>query len=230
MAALGDAEAISPPALGWLIQGNLRSDLYQLSAERHFDNAPDRDSLAHRWEKGFRRYLDHALKLADQASASGFRLAARRKVFFALGEATHSLADFYAHTNWVELLFSRGEGLRPAPLIGELFYPQDLPEDLESGFFSIRYGIKGCREKQGIFYPPAGYRFCHENLAKDHRDRGHGADPLYPGGPTHFEAAFDLAVTATLDLWNYFQGEYFRRVPVTGLEKNQATFRRLAWG
>jgi len=203
--ALGDGQTLSPQALRWVITGNLSSDLHQLAYERHFDSAPDRETLAVLWGKGFKSYLDRAVSLSLPSSIGGLSSPrSRRSALHAFGEASHSLTDFYAHTNWVELHAAQGIYDRRAPLIGNQFDIADFPEELESGFYSLRYGIKGCPQEGGVFKPPAGFNYCHETLAKDHPDRAHGADLLRSDGLTCFEAAFQLAVSSTRDLWDVF--------------------------
>src|SRR5262249_14807541 len=125
----------------------------------------------------------------------------RRGALKALGMATHALADFYAHTNWVELL---GPAAEQAPLLGAEFPAAELPADLQSGYYSLRYGPKGCPSRRGVCTPPPGYGYCHEQLNKDAPTRGHGADRVIPGtlsGPTYHEVAVRLAIAATRDLW-----------------------------
>jgi hypothetical protein len=120
---------------------------------------------------------------------------------WAYGLATHALADFYAHTNWVELAVERGDEPAPAPLLAAAFAPGDLPERLYSGYFSLRYGLSGCPQRAGRPSPPPGYRACHAQLNKDAPDRGHGAEPATVGGETYHALAVRLAIATTRASW-----------------------------
>lgn len=229
-AALEDGHTLDAKALGWIIQGNLRSDLYQWVAERHFDNAPDRATLARLWRAGLRHYLDRSLILARRWAVTPGRESFRRRVFVAFGEACHTLADFYAHTNWVEVCAAGGQNPPTAPITGVSFNPAAFPFGLESGYFSLWQGPQGCRKVDGVFAPPAPFHFCHAALNKDDRDKGHGSEPLYPGGPTHFEVAFDLAVAATRDLWRQFRFEFFQDKRPVDLPRREMEWLHLTRG
>src|SRR2546422_9211782 len=50
--ALGDGNRMSSQALSWVIVANKRSDLYQFTPGRHFDNAPNREAICKRWSSG----------------------------------------------------------------------------------------------------------------------------------------------------------------------------------
>jgi heterokaryon incompatibility protein Het-C len=200
-AALG--ETLAPGALGVLARANARCDLYQWVPERHFDSGRDVEELGVRWRRGLRRYLSLAVKRAtplDGRDRPRDRLGALR----ALGMASHALADFYAHTNWVEL---HGADAPQAPLLGEAWPAETLPSDLTSGYFSLRYGMRGCPMRDGVYIPPDGYRFCHETLNKDAPTRGHGADPVAPGGPSYHVVAVRLAEDGTRALWETLRTE-----------------------
>lgn len=195
--ALGDGHTMSPQALGWVITANKLSDLHQFAPERHFDNAPNREALCERWEHGFKTYLDRAVELSVSVSGKRQVLKDRKGALQSFGAASHALADFYAHTNWVELGVTRGDSETLAPLCDDIFRVDDFPAELESGYFSLRYGMSGC-PKTGA---PQGYTYCHEGLAKDHPDKGHGADRAQMAGPTYHELAVALAIRATRQLW-----------------------------
>ena len=202
-AALGDA--LAPDALGVVARANARCDIYQWQPERHFDSARDVAALGALWARGLRRYLTLAVVRAtpDTSKELGSprdRLGALR----ALGMASHALADFYAHTNWVEL---HGADAPLAPLVGATWPASAFPPDLASGYFSLRYGLRGCPKRGGVYAPPDGHRFCHETLNKDAPRRGHGGDPITPGGPTHHAVAVRLADDGTRALWAAFQTE-----------------------
>ncbi len=194
-AALGNT--LAPRALGVVALADARCDLYQWATERHFDSGRDVAELGVRWRRGLRHYLTLAVERATPADGRDGprdRLGALR----ALGMASHALADFYSHTNWVEIY---GAGAPQAPLLGDRWPADTLPPDLTSGYFSLRYGMRGCPMRDGQPAPPAGYRFCHETLNKDAPARGHGADPVAPGAPTCHAVAVRLAEDGVRALW-----------------------------
>jgi len=197
LAALGDL--LAPAALRSVIAANKRSDLHQFAAERHFDNGPTREALWALRQQGLDTYL--ARTIARARPAGGGRLAHRLAALRAYGLATHTLADFYAHTNWVELAVARGEESHLAPLLDAASGPSDLPDGLQSGYFSLRHGPSGCPTCAGQPCAPAGYRYCHVQLNKDAPDRGHGAERTTPGGPTYHALAVALAISTTRASW-----------------------------
>ncbi|HVN55652.1 MAG TPA: hypothetical protein VMT46_15060 [Anaerolineaceae bacterium] len=187
--------------LKWIVRANLRCDLYLLSPERHFDNAPDRESLAILWEKGLNHYYSRALDWSRRSSGL------TRKYLEPFGEASHALADFYAHTNWVELQVENGDPEALAPLLESSFDIHKFPSGIQSGYYSLHYGPTGCPRKDGVFQAPPPFRFCHETLAKDHAEKGHGGERVSPGGPSFYELAVSLAIRATSALWDRFSLE-----------------------
>jgi hypothetical protein len=196
--AVGDA--LGPRSLRLVIRANRRSDLHQLSPEYHFDSAPDARMLCALWQRGLHRWLTHATILSAfsvQADSATARRASQRDALADFGRATHALADFYSHTNWIELATSKGETPVPAPLLGDTCAPQTLPAGLQSGYFSLRHGLSGC-PRGG---PPPGFAYCHAGLNKDAPNRGHGAERPTPGGPTYHELAVQLAIASTRAAW-----------------------------
>ena len=189
---------VGPQELKWIIGANVRCDLYQLSPESHFDNAPDRETLALLWENGLNHYYSRALDWSRRFPHQP------RKYLSSFGEASHALADFYAHTNWVEIQNENGDPELLAPLLEQSFAIFKFPPGIQSGFYSLRYGPTGCPQKNGVYQAPSPFRYCHANLAKDHADHGHGAERASPGGLTFYEQAVSLAVRATTALWERF--------------------------
>lgn len=196
--ALGDV--LEPDALRVVIRANRRCDLHQLTPEYHFDSARDAKELCELWERGLHRWLMRAIILTaftDRAGSASARLTGRRDARAAFGRATHAIADFYAHTNWVELAVAKGEEPSLAPLLGDRCDPERLPAGLQSGYFSLRYGLSGC-PRGG---PPPGFAYCHATLNKDAPNRGHGAERPAPDGPTYHEMAVRLAIGSTRAAW-----------------------------
>lgn len=195
--ALGN-ELMDTTALDWIIRANLDSDLYQFNAEKHFDNAANPQVLAKRWEKGLHTYFMQAL---DSAMPNHFN---RKRSLQAFGKASHAQADFYAHTDWIEMHAATGDADILAPFTGSVFHTHLLPLDLSSGYFSLRYGLDGCPKKSGSYHAPHPYRHCHAVIAKDYPDKGHGAE-VAPDGRKYFEIAMSSAIRATHNLWAELQ-------------------------
>lgn len=195
-AALGGV--LAPSALRVVATANARCDLYQWQPERHFDNGRDVAALGALWRRGLHGYLVRCVECCAPVDTARRRPRGRRGALVALGMATHALADFYAHTSWIELL---GPNAPTAPLLGDAWPAAALPPDLHSGYFSLRHGLAGCPRRDGAYMPPHGFRACHATLNKDAPDRGHGAERMAPGGPTYHEVAVRLATAATRELW-----------------------------
>jgi hypothetical protein len=206
---------MSADALDWIVRANMDSDLYQFSAEKHFDNAANPEALANRWEKGLHTYFTQALAAA---AADNFK---RKRSLQAFGKASHALADFYAHTDWIEMYAAHGEADKLAPFTGSAFPTHLLPPELSSGFFNLRYGLDGCPGKSGSYHPPHPYHHCHAVIAKDYPDKDHGAE-LAPDGRKYFEIAISSATRATRILWEEFQACLTDKY-------SPETYHKLAW-
>jgi hypothetical protein len=226
--ALGDGHTLSEDALAAIVAANKRSDLFQFSPERHFDNARDRTELGERWRGGLHAYLTRAVACCTPVGNEQRRLTNRGAALRAFGAASHALADFYAHTNWVELWAAQGVFDRLAPLLGNAWDDGDFPPELQSGYFSLRYGLVGCPRRGGRPSPPRGYAYCHAQLAKDDADRGHGAERTRPAGPTFHEVAVRLAVQATREAWQNLRMRVLARYGDDGGPGD--LFAQLAWG
>jgi len=225
--ALGGGKMLDPQALEWITSANVASDLDQLSSERHFDNIDNRQKLCKLWQKGFNSYMEKALALSAPSGGAAVFPKDRKGALSAFGQASHALADFYAHTNWVELNLAQGDTEKLAPLFGPACHPEDFPSGLQSGYFNIIYGLKGCPNVNGVYKPPGGFGYCHETLNKDHPDKGHGAELSAPGGPSYHEIAMRLAVLATQSLWETFHEGLISRY---GQENGEKLLTALAWG
>jgi len=103
--ALEDGNTVSAEALKWITgsfalgSGNLGSDRHQFSPEKHFDGAKNPADICQLWEKGFNAAMKRAVELAAPVGIEKRDLDDRKGALEAFGEATHALADFYAHTN-----------------------------------------------------------------------------------------------------------------------------------
>lgn len=76
-------------ALKTVTRANLLHDIHVLTSEYHFDNC--------RFKAGI-RYIEAQYSLAvSQANRDS------RKALKAFGRVIHTVQDFYAHSNWIEL-------------------------------------------------------------------------------------------------------------------------------
>jgi hypothetical protein len=208
--ALAGGDTIAADALDVVVQANRRSDLNQWEEARHFDNARDPAEICRRWADGVNRWYQDAVKNIAPADREKRRLKDRTEALQLLGKTLHGVQDFYSHTNYVELSL-------PAPQPGFLLAecdPANLPHDLQSGYFSVRYGLDGCPAGG----PPPGFRYCHSTLNKDK-----------PGRP-NYDAARLFATIATRHAWD----ELRRRVVATYASDRstgaECLFTKLAWG
>jgi hypothetical protein len=192
------ADRLDPRGLRVAIHANLWCDFHQLAPEYHFDSASSPRALCGLWQRGVGAWLTRAVALAAPRGSDARRLRNRHGALVAFGRATHALADFYAHTNWIELAVGRGELPTPAPLLEAHCEPAAFPHELQSGYFHLRHGLQGC-PRTG---PPHGYAFCHAQLNKDSPTRGHGAERIAPDGPTLHEIAVELSVDSTRAAWD----------------------------
>lgn len=218
---------MSGDALIDVIEGNKRSDLHQFAPERHFDSAPDRAALCERQQQGLSALFAEAVRLSAPKGDWKQELEDREDALEAFGAVTHAIADFYAHTNWVELRVE-GKVHGPAPLLGADCAAEDFPEELQSGYFSLGSGLDGCPSEGGQLSPPEGFRYCHAQIAKDHPDSGHGAERTAEDGPTYHELAVLLARLSTTAAWD----ELRQRIISAYDDENTdgaCVFRKLAW-
>jgi hypothetical protein len=211
-AALGGE--VKGRSLGLIILANLGCDLRQFSPEWHFDSAQNPEALLALWKQGGRRALVQTVMTYCRPRHG--RPQHPYLACLALGAASHATADFYAHTNWIELYLEEcSAGAIPlAPLYDLDSTVDQFPRGLQSGYFHLRYGIHGCRRKGGVYYPPPGFAYAHAQLAKDFPHKGHGADLVSPGveAVTYFDIAMRLATDGTRRMWqslsDLLQAEY----------------------
>jgi hypothetical protein len=186
-------------------QGNLGSDQHQFDEFRHFDSAPSRTAVCDRATAAWNRFYIAIRDGVQPQNAPEFDqvggLAEARSAFGAL---THALQDFYAHSNWVELYIAAGQQPQIATALFPTCVPAALPAGLETGYFSLAYGLGGCPNSplNDAWIPPAGFSFCHETLNKDSEQTRHGRE-LVPGSTQTYHAlAAQLAAAHTAVLYN----------------------------
>lgn len=178
----------------------LQDTYHQFESRAHFDNCAFGEAM---------QYIDELLTEvgAYVASAEKAKAAARQgdaetytqKAFFAIGQALHAVQDFFAHSNYVELMNGKFTKASEIPVL----HPW-LPRDIER--------ITELR-KQGLV---SGYVFwgfpqtcpkavpTHANLAKDSATTKSGKVKLpHLENLTQYKVALFLAKEASKDLLVY---------------------------
>jgi hypothetical protein len=191
---------MSARALGLVTVANLACDLCQLSPQWHFDSASDRGALLDLWNRGCRRAIARTLEYLRPLRG---RPSHPWLAMEAFGTATHAIADFYAHTTWIELYLAKypSAGIPLAPLFALECDVGQFPPGIQSGYFHLRHGIHGCPRSGDRYHPPPGFQYAHAELAKDFPDKGHGAELIPTGNHSYFDVAVRLATAATVDAW-----------------------------
>jgi len=149
--------------------------VHQFESKAHFDNCDFENSI---------RYIESLLEqvgIYSELSLMGRKAgntakvnAAAKRAFFVLGQALHSVQDFYAHTDYVDKAAQRFRTLGDIPIImpwtqeGKSFINEQAASgELKSGF--VFWGLpQKC---------PAGSK-SHADLAKDKPDSPNGQVPI----------------------------------------------------
>lgn len=151
-------------AIAKISQGNLLQDANQFTSKLHFDNctfAQGSAYYAERWT---------IIKSAGDSITA----------LLTFGQVLHSVQDFYAHSNWVELHVNHS----PIPLWD--LNEATLPNGIVSGTWSIGYP-----KKCGNGAP------SHEILNKDNPDTESGSIIVH-AGPNAGSSLFQLAYASAL--------------------------------
>jgi hypothetical protein len=179
--------------------GNLGSDRYQGDAYRHFDNAQDPAAICRRATDAWTRFYGEIRTSIQPDGAPTYNLVRGvEKARQSFGALTHSLQDFYAHSNWIEIFTDRNQS---APLASSLFptcIASALPADLQTGYYAFELSNWGGCPKSG---PPPGFRFCHENLNKDEGASLEGRRVVPGTATTYHQLASQLALSHTAKLY-----------------------------
>jgi len=146
-----------------IVAANLATDLNQFESALHFDNCT--------FDLGVQRIND-----LWQLIESGVEV----NPYVMFGTMIHTVQDFYAHSNWVELHVDQS----PVPTWDLVL--SSLPADIVSGTFFLD-SPKEC----GPNAP------THAQLNKDSPDSEEG-QKLVPSGPNQGKTLFDLAFAAAL--------------------------------
>lgn len=186
-------------------KGNLGSDQKQSDSFRHFDNAPNPTEICKLADAAWQYFFEKIKNSSQPAGPPDFRtLANADDARDAFGGLTHAVADFYAHSNWIDMAIDANVSPELAPIFPTC-NPASLPAALHTGFFVITLmnGIDGCPDKAGRPAPPTPFVHCHLTLNKDYPNSGHGKDAV-PGNPglTYHGLATQLAAAHTIQIYN----------------------------
>ena len=162
-------------------RGNLGSDQHQFDAYRHFDSAPNSSTVCDRANTAWSRFYVSIRDSVQPKNPPEYdQIDGVVDARSSFGALTHSLHDFYAHSNWIELYVGMGQ----SPPVAASLFPNclagTLPPGLQTGFFDIVHGLDGCPKNGGTLAPPPGFTYCHETLNKDSNQTHHGRDRV-PG-------------------------------------------------
>jgi hypothetical protein len=182
--------------------GNLGSDAYQFDKFRHFDSASSQADVCQRatdaWET-FYSIMRRAITPIDPPEYN--HVAGIARALSAFGMLTHSLQDFYAHSNWIEIHIDRGQ--LPGTIDGLFPTPCDMttwPHNLQTGYFDLATGfIDGCPLWGET--PPEPFRYCHELLNKDNDESRQGGKTVPGLTITYHKLAMELAAAHTAKLY-----------------------------
>ncbi|MCW2651788.1 MAG: hypothetical protein JWR32_2764 [Mycobacterium sp.] len=177
--------------------GAVGSDLFQNDEFRHFDNAKNPADVCVRARDAWNTFIPIVLSGARPAGPGSTVLANGLGARSAFGGLAHALADFYAHSNWVELNSAAGQPEQPGPPLFPTCNPAALPGGLHTGFFKLIYGLTGCPPGG----PPPGFEECHLALNKDGPSTSRGGVPVPGTNMNHFDLAMLLATRATTELY-----------------------------
>lgn len=219
--------------------GNHGQDTFsgQYHAEHHFDSARNPAEVCQRWTDGLGAYMDTVVRLSRPEGDEKKTLVDRDGALDAFGKATHAIADFYSHSNWVEMHAAAGVRPPAAPILGGACNPDDFPSALQTGFADmnaeiLNAGASWCPDMT----PPEGFTDCHDSLAKDEPNSGHGAQPVgrpgnttFVNGETYHTVAVDLAVQATAQAWDVIRGRIIKTYDDVETD-GECVFRKLAQG
>jgi hypothetical protein len=189
-------------------RGIERSDIPtgHLNPEWHFDSAKNRYEVCDLWKAGAKALLSQAVEAAMQAPTDKFGQFRRQALSF-YGQYVHAFHDFYSHSNWIELQVAANASPQVAYIVADC-KPEQLTENLTTGYFSVWYGLSGCPSAG----PPAGFAYCHgpatdptQQLAKDDPDKNHGGERVPNSSMTYHEMAVQLAMETTTETFGVFK-------------------------
>ena len=188
------AGRLSRQELGQVLRSNILQDIHQADSQRHFDNCAMAEGAAYvgqQWnsiEAAANRRSDAALE--------------------ALGRLLHTVQDFYAHSNWIEIQLAAAPPADPIPVWD--LRVESLPPGVVSGVWAI-----GVPKRCGSVAP------SHDDLNKDSPTSSEGKR-LVPSGPHQGQSLFQLAREAAVRASREQLARYFGGQPEGGIEPSTA--------
>jgi hypothetical protein len=179
--------------------GALGTDLLQSDEFRHVDNAVSPADICARTLQAWNFFTPIILS-GSQLTGAGLTDGAGARAAF--GGLSHAVADFYAHSNWVEDNVAVGQPERPAPDLMPTCNPAAFPAGLQTGYWSLQFGIEGCPPGG----PPPGFRECLSTVNKDGPGTPRGAVPVPGTNMNQFDVAMRLATGDTAELYRQVRG------------------------
>lgn len=180
-------------ALKWAVWN--QDSIHQFESKAHFDNCDFDGGLS---------YINTLLSEVELHSSSitsaepdaGAVRVAKLKAYFALGQALHAIQDFYAHTNFVEMMVERHKqkplGLDAFVRLSIPLWSSDSPAKVKQ---LISEGLKSGHVWWGTpQLCPAGSP-THGQMAKDHDEKYGGTKTAM--GMTLHKLSYELAREAT---------------------------------
>jgi hypothetical protein len=224
---------------GLVGSGNAGQDVFpgQYHAEYHVDSARNPEEICTLWSEGFQSFMDTAVRLSAPKGVEKRELEDRNGALAAFGQATHAMADFYSHTNWVELHADAGRRPGQAPLLDGVCNPSAFPPTLQSGYADMNeYIANGGASWCPGMTPPPGFTYCHDDLNKDEPEGTHGGRrPGPPGnqtfiaGETFHSLAVGLATQGTRDMWEALHTRIVKAYDSETVD-GECVFQKLAFG
>lgn len=172
--------------------------LHAFESRAHFDNCAFNESLT---------YLQQLIAKSDRiivasrsSSDERARQAAAQMAMGVLGQAAHAIQDFYAHSNYVELMGEAADRpsatiqLRVVPVWLETEGAAEIDALVKRGLVSGR--VFWAEPKRCVSSAPT-----HGQLAKDSPQTTAGKQPSAWAGQNRFSVAYVLALRATADFF-----------------------------
>lgn len=119
--------------IGGLTDGAVGSDLYPFDKFRHFDSAMSPADICVRAQDAWNFFIPIVISGAQPVGPGFTDLANGPAARSAFGGLAHALADFYSHSNWIELNIAANQPEQHGPQLFPTCDPAALPAELHTG-------------------------------------------------------------------------------------------------
>lgn len=181
-----------------------QDSIHQFESRAHFDNC-DFDSAITYINDLLNETNEHVQKAQSQKEKEDKEIA-MKKAYFSLGQAIHAVQDFYAHSNFVELMVPKAKSaddlivVEPWTSEGKAIIAKLAEQKLLSGY--VFWGLPQKCEKDSI---------SHSDLAKDSPDTKSGKIKIaHFQNQSQYKVALFLARKTSVALMKYA----FKRWPL----------------